>query len=288
MIHTRLAGGLGNQFFQYCASLAIKGKSPKRINLYTNSLSDYGRKRELQIHYLLDLPNYVRVQDNYSPRTLIQSNLLRSRFAKISPFFSINDENFSKVAEKTNNNKYISPTNFLDGYFQHSWPKNYFYNYLTLVRKQLKQNFKYTPSLPFVIHIRGADLKTFKYTKFLDHNYYLNALGYALKENENLNNAKVITDDKLYAKKIINILSKEYPSIKIEIYENSTLKMDYPGWLVDFILIMNSKFRIIGNSTFSWWAACLDKESSFTISPKIWTDNESRSLFLPYEKTISV
>ena len=288
MIHTRLTGGLGNQLFQYCASLAIKGKTLKRINLYTNSLLDNGPKRKLQLNYLLDLPNYVFVPNNYSTRTFIQSNLLRSRFAKISPICSINDNNFSKLLEKINNRKFISTTNFLDGYFQFNWKESNFFDILLIIRKQVKVNFKNIPSLPFIIHIRGGDYKTVKYTKFLDHNYYINALGFAIKKNSKLNNAKVITDDRVYAKKIIKILSKKYPSIQIEIYDTSSLKIDHQDWLTDFVLIMNSKFRIIGNSTFSWWASSLDKNESQTISPELWTDNESRNLFLPYEKTISV
>lgn len=288
MIHTRLSGGLGNQLFQYCASLAIKNKTFKHINLYTNSLSDYGAKRKLQINYLIDLPKYVSVPNEYSTRTFLQSNLLRIRFAKFLPFCSITDKNFSKILEKINANKIISQTNFLDGYFQYSWSENEFFNSLSIVREQLKENLKNIPSLPFVIHIRGKDLKAYKYSKFLDHNYYLKALAFAIKKNSNLNSAKVITDDKLYAKKIIGILSKEFPHIQIEIYDKNKLKINYQEWLADFYLIMNSNFRIIGNSTFAWWATCLDKKESFTISPNIWLENENRNLFLPYEKAISV
>lgn len=55
----------------------------------------------------------------------------------------------------------------------------------------------------------------------------------------------------------------------------------------DFMILLHGKSRVIGTSTFAWWASALDDKRSLTISPKSWKLNFNRKLVLPWEKFVN-
>jgi hypothetical protein len=109
------------------------------------------------------------------------------------------------------------------------------------------------------IHFRGTDYKDWDGGKrFLPREYYETAMKHILK----ILDVKflVITDDKEMA--------SEYFS-DVDIISNDMM--------VDFKLIFYSKYCIITNSTFSWWAAWLG-DKTCTVAPNNWLNYNNPEL----------
>jgi len=102
-----------------------------------------------------------------------------------------------------------------------------------------------------VINFRGGDYSSIK-DVFLDKKYYYDSIDFMLKINSNMK-FMVITDD-------INLSKFYFPDYNVHHF----------SIIDDFTIISKSKYLIISNSTFSWWAAWLNNSSSFIIAPKYW------------------
>lgn len=116
-----------------------------------------------------------------------------------------------------------------------------------------------------LINFRGGDYKNFS-DVFLDESYWRYAVAEMIKINKNMRFI-VITDDVVEA------------------------KLFFPNYLIyhfsiadDFCAISHAKYLIIANSTFSWWAAWLNKRCPVTIAPKYWFKfNSSSGWWAPAE-----
>jgi hypothetical protein len=115
------------------------------------------------------------------------------------------------------------------------------------------------------IHFRGTDYKDWDGgVRFLPKKYYDEAI---IKIREIKSDIKLlfITDD-------IN-MCKEY----FDGYDIISNDM-----FVDFKLLYNSKYCIISNSTFSWWACWLSEK--ITIAPYKWLNyNLNTEIWYPYD-----
>jgi hypothetical protein len=116
-----------------------------------------------------------------------------------------------------------------------------------------------------VINFRGGDYKELA-VRYLDESYWKHSIAEMLKVNPAMQ-FKVITDD-------IDAARTFFPS--------------YPtyhfGAEEDFSIISHAKYLIIANSTFSWWAAWLNKSLKMVIAPKYWMKyNESSGWWVPGE-----
>jgi hypothetical protein len=98
-----------------------------------------------------------------------------------------------------------------------------------------------------------------------------------------INTAWVITDERAYAVSILKKLSKVYPEIQFDLAPTQN-----SDWLQDFVLLRHARSRIIGNSSFSWWAAALDPARAITVTPSSWINGVPRDLFLPWEMSIII
>lgn len=119
------------------------------------------------------------------------------------------------------------------------------------------------------IHIRGGDFRNLKSMfGLLDSSYYSRALESILATGAILNEMHVVTDDVELALEVTKPLK-----LKIKIYGPEEL-----GTLESFRFLASSKFLIVGNSTFAWWAARLAIESGgLAWKPNPW--------FLNYKDT---
>ena len=114
------------------------------------------------------------------------------------------------------------------------------------------------------IHFRGGDYKDIT-EWFLPINYYKDAIETIKQKNKDINFI-VITDDVIEA-------SKYFPDF--EILSNDII--------TDFSLIKESKYSIIPNSSFSWWA-CWLSEKEITIAPNRWFNyNNINTNFSPVD-----
>jgi hypothetical protein len=82
---------------------------------------------------------------------------------------------------------------------------------------------------------------------------------------------------------VLDALARAHPDVDLAFGTHAT-----GGWLGDFALLRRAPARILGNSTFSWWAAALDGHHSLTLSPNQWTRGVPRRLFLPWEAVVPV
>ncbi|OQX21754.1 MAG: hypothetical protein BWK75_02460 [Candidatus Altiarchaeales archaeon A3] len=119
-----------------------------------------------------------------------------------------------------------------------------------------------------IIHLRCGDFVGIKEV-FLPPNYYKQAMEFIKKINNNIK-FYCVTDQKNIAKDILPDVEIIGSSILNEDDDNKA-SHHYGGPIsTDFSLLMNAKYLIISNSSFSWWAAYLNTNKTTVIAPKYW------------------
>lgn len=223
MVTVRLIGRLGNQMFQY----AMLYSYCKRNNYELSFKREWAGK---------DLFKNL----NYGLPYIQQNRFFEDRIHEYNPNFFNNTDNIELI-----------------GFFQ---SEKYFENY----RNDL-QNFFHTEKIITddnccYIHLRGGDYRQISWA--LSKEWYYNAISY-VKENYNIHNFKIITDDNQFAKEY-------FPE-----YENISKDMNH-----DYLILNSCKYSIISCSTFSWWACWLN-DDNITIAPNYWTNNNKSNIFNP-------
>ena len=129
------------------------------------------------------------------------------------------------------------------------------------------------------VHIRGGDFLGISGYRFLTEEYYLYALGQAMKSG--FSNFVIVTDDLEYGRTMCEKLALTAPLASIRM-------ADHFDDMSDFDILRSSSARIIGNSTFAWWASALATTAGPTWAPDHFVKHRQRDFFLPNELTISV
>jgi hypothetical protein len=275
MIIVRLISGLGNQLFQYSVGreLSIKHNVPLKLdlsfydtqNLRENSLMNFNINAEIATSKEIDkykLFNGYKKDEFYL-------------YKKILPF--IPTQYIKHFKEKTwwlydSDIRKIGPNCYLDGYWQ-----NYQYlinlSHKTLKDLTLKNNISNDARLQLeemikvnsvAIHVRRGDYVTDEsarnYMGILPQSYFLDAIDFIKNKIDNPV-FYIFSDDIEWFKKNIKL------DLPTKFIENNP---DY----IDLELMQNCKHNIISNSSFSWWAAFLNKNvNKIVISPKTWVNN---------------
>lgn len=266
MIIVQLTGGMGNQLFQYAAgkSLALFKHT---VVKFDTSFFDTQKSRSLDLKYF-DLDLNIASQEEI--QRLQQQKLIAKIFQKMGPphtrkayrepFFHFDANFFS-----TNN----------DVYLKGNWQsEKYFKPFEKQVRNNLLIKQEYTSHLEnpgkelgasssVSVHIRRGDYlqqKTLDYHGILSKEYYNEAIQKI---------AKKVPGARFY------FFSDDIEWVK----EN--LQLDHPCEFIsgktshsaieDFYLMQNCRHHIIANSSFSWWAAWLNKNAEkIVVAPKQW------------------
>jgi len=100
-----------------------------------------------------------------------------------------------------------------------------------------------------VVHVRGGDYLNQQSIPILPVAYYANAL-------QGLKKAFIVTNDETYADLLFKQIMIDYTILPSQTSVN------------DFALIQSSRYKVIANSTFSWWASELSYEGSTIIQPQ--------------------
>ncbi len=266
MIVCRLQGGLGNQMFQYaaCRALAIAKSQPLYLDI-----SFFGLKHEgiTSRSFKLDGFNIIADIANKEILTKFAEKPLNRVLNKLIPYYkkkcySHPDFRYDRNFYKTGNNI------LLNGYWQ-----SYLYfqkiNEIIINDLTLKDQHKtgIGPQLSLInssqsvsVHIRRGDYVTNKIAAdvlgCLPAGYYEQAVQLIRgRVKEPL--FFIFSDDPEWVKSNMRI-------------PNATV-IESNNELHDLILMSHCKHNIIANSSFSWWAAWLNKNiNKIVIAPHKW------------------
>jgi hypothetical protein len=200
-------------------------------------------------------------------------------FVLTQEFYKLNDKTYikEKQIQFCKNLYNLRPKNnvYLDGYFQSYL---YFDNISNVIKSEfsfleqpsiLASKFLHEINTTFSvsIHIRsfnsGKKNDTSKINGICGSDYYNKAIEY-IKERVQDPIFYIFTDDYEWARK--NIIPYNSTNFRFITYNDI---LDHE--IDDFRLMSACKYNIIANSTFSWWAAWLNKEpEKIVIAPSIW------------------
>jgi hypothetical protein len=242
MITTKLMGGLGNQMFQYAfaKSLSLKYDTPFQIDLsFLNGSQTGCTKRK----YDLDLFNLkVNVYSGKSSNILINE-----------PHFHYSPHLIKSVGDRIKADKNVEL--LFEGYWQ---TPLYFNEFESEIRNSLSfkegldTNFNFANSCS--LHVRRGDyVDKSHFHPLLEISYYKKAIDIINPTGQ----IYVFSDDLNWCKENLNF--REFTFIEGKSNHE------------DFKLMSACSNNIIANSSFSWWAAYLNKnKNKKVVAPIRW------------------
>jgi hypothetical protein len=277
MIIARLSGGLGNQFFQYAAA--------KSLAIHTNS------KVGLDISFFEESPNRIFELDKFKiDAKVLDSNEIKSVFGIKQNFFKslfetkINLLNllqkhtyFEKHFHYDDNFFQIESPIIIDGYWQ---SELFFQRFISDILPDL--TFIFEPVIQedvsqilnsfetVSLHIRRGDYawnpEINKIHGICADDYYFNAITLLKKDKPELRTL-VFSDDMLEGNRIASLI------------ENAFVIDSNEDTYYDFFVMQKCNHNIIANSSFSWWAAYLNKnKSKKVVAPSHWFADNSKNI----------
>lgn len=284
MIITNIIGGLGNQIFQYAFHLYLKRNLPEQTHFL--NICDF-ENYTLHSGYLLE--KVFDIKEQYTDKVYLE------RFKK--------DNLIKRIGNKTGMTKnQIIFDNKFEGIGQLSGGKNYLFHgywqnktYVESLQQTLNEKLKFNiepdteekkimelmeQSVSVSLHIRRGDYlspenKT-KFSGICTDDYYSRAIKYFTQKYPHVL-FFVFSDDEVYVKKNYNGMTNFYIMKKHE--------KDYH----DMFLMSKCRHNIIANSSFSWWAAWLNKNpQKEIICPSEWFNIEDISQKILQDKWIKI
>jgi len=265
MIITKLRGGLGNQLFQFSAGYYFSKKKRTKLLIDSSWYDNISKKDTARCCLVQEITGS---DFEIIERGRIASSLLRNRL--INKLFLAREEKQFEFCEDIPS-RY--PLTILDGYWQSRFYADAAREYLrqkileinlseeaTILAKKIENN-----RAAVVVHVRRGDffnknnLSTYG---ICTDNYYLNSIKFFLSEIGS--NAKFF------------VFSDDYDWIsKSEIFKSNceiVRPMSLDG-LMDFVVMSKASNYVISNSTYSWWAAYISKNTlneSMVLMPEYW------------------
>jgi hypothetical protein len=274
MIYVRLAGGLGNQLFQLAAASLLSQSKGVPVTPLLEGLSLYEEPRAPDSIELLKPSGWLR-----SPASQVPAYwkwfALKARSGRWLPSIGVSDRNFwqSFVAGG-------GTSRILDGYFQYGWTAETFHRATEhmLVRSISTAAAARIDSDEVVVHIRGGDFLRLPLFQVVDVDFYVRAARQAMELG--LNRFAIMSDDLSYANDVCEEIREHLPSADIRLIPRGANALE------DFDTLRAATARIIGNSTFAWWAVAFGDLQTPTWSPIMFTRDSLRDFFLPNERKI--
>lgn len=271
MIISKLIGGLGNQMFQYAAgkSLSVKHKVPLLLDcsgLEADPKGAYTKRNfELEAFKINASKASEKELAEFIPSGNRFITKLKQKFPV--PFSRII---FNEHSHKFHNQFFSLPSDtYINGFWQN---EKYFKDIrdILLSEFELKERLlaphntfitKITSSESIGVHVRRGDYVNSEsansFHGLCDLNYYNNAFEILKSKNYALN-FFVFSDDISWCKE--NFSGNNFYFVETN---------SHPA--VDLILMSRCSHQVIANSSFSWWAAWLNKNKTKTVvAPEFW------------------
>ncbi len=295
MVVTNIMMGLGNQMFQYAAGRALSLHLQTPLKVCTNSYAGYNL-REYELEKYFEIAPDIATEEDLSTFTF--SHPVRRSWNKFFPnkrikglpynerlgartayeiFYLYSPPHLRKVYEERQfyyDKNFFKATNpvFLKGYWM---SYKYFQKYEDIIKNDftIRENLithlkpisnEMHNAESIAIHVRCTDRKIPENLKLYGEiaaSYFSNGINYIQKQKGNDLHLYVFSDDEVMAKKYIP------QHLPVTFVSNNITKNN----IEDFYLIMQCKNVVMTNSTFSWWAAYLNKQKrKIVVVPKRW------------------
>lgn len=292
-----LAGGLGNQIFQYMAAKYIEKNLVEGKIFFKES--NYLKKKCRQLEIIKITSESIKFYENDNSffstapnKILLKLNLLNSKsrlncFNRIGLLKVISEStientyfqseplyNLLKILKKTN-----SKVTKIDGYWQN--PKvysdkiSYFYKYFKSTETYLPNNL--IPNKYITIHIRRGDyisdskIYNYYFSRFSPIAYIISSLNILPSDLENFP-IYIVSDDP----KWVSLWVEE-----LKLNKNEVFVLNNSDPIIDWSILRYSRLNICANSTFSYTAAMLNEvninEKIRAIIPQ-WISSEESAL----------
>jgi len=273
MIIVQLKGGLGNQLFQYAAGLSLAAVHNTILKVDIEALNHpdaaIGTYRKFDLQALTLSP---AVATDKEISTIRPSGFFRI-LDKLQPAYKRKEYKesgfyFDTSFFKSRNNIYLK------GYRQSE-------QYFTPIKPVIETGFRFKPEIisavieygqklieenSISLHVRRGDYKNpvvMDYHGLSDASYYQKAID-LLQRKINQPKFYIFSDDPEWVQDNLQF------SAPMEIISGIKSHNHFE----DFHLISQCKHQIIANSTFSWWAAWLNKNpEKIVVAPKKWFNN---------------
>jgi hypothetical protein len=272
MIHLRLSGGLGNQLYQLAAASLLSRRSRQPVTVYLEGLQRYDSPRAPDFIKVL-APNDWMKPAGDERRSISRWLSVTARAGRVAPIIGVNDGSFLRMLDRQPS----SLPMYVDGYFQHGWTAAHFAEALSAMPVQpasavAQQRLDADET---VVHIRGGDFLKLPKFQVVHAPFYAEAVRQALVQGRQ--RFAVITDDPAYANQVCEEVARTIPAASFRVLGRGANAME------DFDTLRGATGRIIGNSTFAWWASALGGSGRPTWSPTRLTVDEPRDFYLPDE-----
>ena len=278
MVIIKLMGGLGNQMFQYAFGRTLRenGTEIKYDTSYYNHIPDGDTSRTCELsHIVSDLPTAGQ-QDLRKYQNIVQKVL------RIIDIYA--GTKLSAVRMEENKDFDISFMEEKDKYLIGYWQNE---DYFKRIREELLKDFAFPvwelnevniklsqeiseAENAVAVHVRGGDYFSANNIKIFGNictaEYYERAFNYFENRYDNVK-FFLFTNDVKWVNRNINI--KEHDIEQID-WNN-----DSAGW-IDMYHMSKCKHNIIANSSYSWWAAWLNRnKDKIVVAPDKWANNDT-------------
>lgn len=259
MIASRIGGNLGNQMWHYaiCRSVGEKLGYEWGVEKFpmpgTDTCNGMIQMYFMDIDYGKDITS---IKHTYADKKSVHRHLNQDYW------FNMFDENVLKIEDNTmiqmitqSEDYFIEKRDEVLKWF--SIKKDYSSEY----EEKMKTHDIVLDENICVINFRGSH---YRYVPNLIPNkeYWENSINEMLKINKFMKFI-VVSEDPQYAKLFMPF---DIPCYHFDIG-------------MDFYLVNKSKFLIIANSSFSWWASWLNTEANLIIAPKYWCSHNTSDGF---------
>ena len=274
MIVVKLAGGLGNQIFQYAFGRQLSITNNTTLYLDPSDLQTYSTKRKYRLHrytisaYLMDKTEN-RLLDQQTRRGVMKTMLGKmAEHIKLKNLRIIKESSVNFDPEKLQHSRNC----LVYGYWQN---EKYFINIRDLLLKELcisdsisNHNEVFLKNIlssdAISMHIRRGDYISSKENQSVyytcDQDYYSNALS-IIKEKYLSPHLFIFSDDINWVKSNLEF------SIPRTYISGDSEDQD----IEELYLMSKCKSHIIANSSFSWWGAWLCSfPQQYVVAPKNW------------------